>query len=74
MKTNFAKKFLTVFLCFMTVLGMLCFMSCGEKAGGNDNTPTTPTTPGDNGGTSGDNGGTGGNSYKFCRDCVFLSK
>ena len=34
MKSIFTKKILTVLLCFITVLGMLFFVSCGDKAGG----------------------------------------
>ena len=34
MKSNFFKKFLTVSLCLMAVLGMMFFVSCGDKTGG----------------------------------------
>ena len=34
MKSNFFKKFLTVSLCLMAVLGMMFFVSCGDKIGG----------------------------------------
>ncbi len=54
MKSNFAKKILTVLLCFLTVLGMLFFVSCGEKAGGPNPNPENPSD-GDN---SNDNDGT----------------
>lgn len=37
MKRNFTKKFLTVLLCFMTVLGMMFLVSCGDKTGGDVN-------------------------------------
>ncbi|MBQ3025383.1 MAG: CotH kinase family protein [Spirochaetaceae bacterium] len=47
MKLNFTKKFLTVLLCFMTVLGMMFLVSCGDKTGGDVN---------DSGGSSNESG------------------
>ena len=47
MKRNFTKKFLTVLLCFMTVLGMMFLVSCGDKTGGDVN---------DSGGSSNESG------------------
>ena len=47
MKRNFTKKILTVLLCFMTVLGMMFLVSCGDKTGGDVN---------DSGGSSNESG------------------
>lgn len=50
MKSNFFKKFLTVSLCLMAVLGMMFFVSCGDKIGGD----TTGSGGSSGGGTTGD--------------------
>ena len=50
MKLNFFKKFLTVSLCLMAVLGMMFFVSCGDKLGGD----TTGSGGSSGGGTTGD--------------------
>jgi hypothetical protein len=51
MKFKLSKKILTVLFCLMSVMAVLCFVGCGEKAGG----------PGNNGGNGGKpgNGGSG---------------
>ena len=60
MNQNFAKKFLTVLLCCMTVLGILFFVGCGDKVGGTQN-------PGSESGTGNgtDDNGNDGESVKI---------
>lgn len=60
MKFKLSKKILTVLFCLMSVMAVLCFVGCGEKAGGTTNDGGDPST-GDNGGNGG-NGGSGGDS------------
>lgn len=60
MKFKLSKKILTVLFCLMSVMAVLCFVGCGEKAGGTTNDGGDPST-GDNGGNGG-NGGSGGGS------------
>lgn len=55
MKRNFTKKFLTVLLCFMTVLGILFFVGCKPTV-----EPSDPTGPENSGTENGDNTGSGG--------------
>ena len=57
MKSNFTKKILTVLLCFMTILGMLFLVSCGDKAGGTNSDPEK--TPGENNNGNSQNGDSG---------------
>ena len=54
MKLNFTKKFLTVLLCFMTVLGMMFLVSCGDKTGG-DTTGSGGSSNESGSGSTGDN-------------------
>ena len=56
MKRNFTKKFLTVLLCFMTVLGILFFVGCKPTV-----EPSDPTGPENSGTENGGNTGSGGN-------------
>ena len=60
MKFKLSKKILTVLFCLMSVMAILCFVGCGEKAGGSTTDGGDPST-GDNGGNGG-NGGSGGDS------------
>ncbi|MEE0879631.1 MAG: CotH kinase family protein [Treponemataceae bacterium] len=57
MNQNFAKRFLTVLLCCMTVLGILFFVGCKPTV-----EPSDPTGPGNSGTENGGNTGSGGNT------------
>ena len=73
MKRNFTKKFLTVLLCFMTVLGILFFVGCKPTVEPSD--PTGPENSGtENGGNTGTDGneGTGGTTPPPVENKLFL--
>ena len=44
MKLKFSKKFLTVLFCLISVMAVLCFVGCGEKAGGPTNNDDPSST------------------------------
>lgn len=67
MNQNFAKKFLTVLFCLISVMLIFCFVGCGEKAGGTGN------NGGDGGNTgTGGNEGTGGTTLPPVENKLFL--
>ena len=66
MKLKLSKKILTVLFCLMSVMAILCFVGCGEKAGGTTNDGGSSSGGSDSGNGSGSgnggNGGSGGGS------------